>query len=436
MRSSDLQTEAETRPAESAVQLGDLRVAIVHYWLLNRRGGERVIDTLLDIFPQADLFTLVLDQRSLPSGYSSHRVNASWLQHLPGILRHYQKFVFLAPHALEQFDLSAYDLVISSEAGPAKGVLTRSDACHICYCHSPMRYIWDLYQDYLREAPFGFVGRAFYSGVAHYLRQWDYATAARVDYFVANSRAVATRIRKAYRRAAKVIHPPVDIAAFPFANGPGEFYLVVSALSPYKRVDLAVSACTRLNRKLVVIGDGKEFKALRRLAGSSITFLGHQPDAVVRDHYRRCRALLFPGEEDFGITVVEAQACGRPVIAYGRGGALDAIVGLSPGDPWRPGITGMFFPRQKANDLIDALLEFEQLEPKFDALWIRRHSEHFDTRHFKERFAAFVASRLAEFQAQLQLRPRPASGIIGAGARVPTMDRSFDLLPTAEDGVG
>jgi glycosyltransferase involved in cell wall biosynthesis len=431
MRSSDLPTRLKL--ADPAVDLGDLRVAIVHYWLLNRRGGERVVDALLDIFPQADLFTLVLDRGSLPPAYSTHRVCASWLQHLPGIRRHYQKLVFLAPHALEQFNLGAYDLVISSEAGPAKGVLTRSDACHICYCHSPMRYIWDLYHDYLQEAPWGAVGRVCYSAVAHYLRQWDYATAARVDYFAANSRAVAVRIRKAYRREATVIPPPVDIAAFPLANGSGEFYLVVGALSPYKRVDLAVSACTRLNRKLVVIGEGKEFKALRRLAGSSVTFLGYQPDAVVRNHYRRCRALLFPGEEDFGITVVEAQACGRPVIAYGRGGALDTVQGVFPGEAWRPGTTGVFFPRQEVPDLMEALLRFEQSESQFDAVGIRRHAEQFDVRRFKQEFTAFVASRLAEFRAQLHAHAAAGSTIAEA-APAPMMDTPVALLPAGENG--
>ena len=395
-----MSTPPNAIPDVSIAELSDLRVAIIHYWMVKRRGGEKVVDALVEMFPQADIFALVMDRKSLPEFYSQHRLEASWLRRIPGIKSNYQKFVFLAPHALEQFNLDTYDLVISSEAGPTKGVLTRSDTCHVCYCHSPMRYIWELYHQYYAEAPFGAMGRVFYSLVAHYLRQWDYASAARVDYFVANSHTVQARIRKTYRRESEVIHPPVDIEHFQISELNDKFYLVVSGLSHYKRIDVAVAACTRLNRRLVVIGEGKEMASLQKLAGPSITFLGFQPESVVHGHYHRCRAFLLPGEEDFGITPVEAQACGKPVIAYGRGGALDSVQGIYPGEEWVPGCTGIFFERQDVDSLAASLLEFERIESMFDPAAIRLHAQEFDTAHFKERMFRFIAEKHAEFRSR------------------------------------
>ena len=231
--------------------LSRLRVAIVHYWFVKFRGGERVLEELAGIFPQADIFTLVLDREALPPSLRSRKFTTSFLQQIPGAKRHYQKFLLLLPLALEQFKLDQYDLVISSESGPAKGVLTRPYTCHICYCHTPMRYIWDMYHGYRAVAPGGVLGRAFFSLVASYVRLWDYASSARVDYFIAGSHNVASRIAKYYRREAEVIYPPVHVSSFSIGESAEDFYLVVSPLVDYKRVDLAISACNAMRRRLI-----------------------------------------------------------------------------------------------------------------------------------------------------------------------------------------
>jgi glycosyltransferase involved in cell wall biosynthesis len=386
------------KAAGATRDLARLRIALVHYWLVNRRGGERVLEILADLFPQADLFTLVLDPESLSPTLRSRRITASFLQKLPGATRHYRKLLPLFPVALEQFNLDGYDLVISSESGPAKGALTRSQICHVCYCHTPMRYVWDMYHDYRAAAPGGALGRAFYAWVANYVRQWDYAAAARVDYFVASSQNGAARIRKYYRREAEVIYPPVDVGSFSLAEDQDDFYLVVSPLVAYKRVDLAVAACDVMKRRLVVIGEGEESAALRKAAGPTITFLGYQPDEVVRDHYRRCRAFLFPGEEDIGLTPIEAQASGRPVIAYGRGGAAETVNGFFVGEPPRPETaTGVFFAQQSPESMVEAIRQFESVEPRFSPEFIRAHALRFDVSRFKREMGEFVAEKVAAF---------------------------------------
>jgi len=377
----------------------DLRVAIVHYWYVRRRGGERWLEAVAEMFPQADIFMLFLDRGNLVPSLQSHRITTSFLQRVPGVTRHYRKLLPLFPLALEQFGLDNYDLVISSESGPAKGVLTRSTTCHICYCHTPMRYVWEMYHHYRSAAPWGRVGRSLYSLAAHYVRNWDCNTAARVDYFVANSMNVAGRIRKYYRRDAEVIYPPVDIGSFTIGDCTEEFYLVVSPLVSYKRVDLAITACNALRRRLVVIGQGEEMPTLQKLAGPTISFLGFQPDDLVREQLRSCRALLFPGEEDFGLTPIEAQASGRPVIAFGRGGALETVAGLYPGEPASPETSsGVFFAEQTAKALADAILAFEEIENKFDPMFIRRQVDRFDVSHFQTNFRASVAEKVAQFQ--------------------------------------
>ena len=378
--------------------LTQLRIALVHYWLVRRRGGERVLEVLAEMFPQADIFTLVLDRESLTSALRSRRITSSFLQKVPGATRHYQKLLPLFPLALEQFQLDDYDLVLSSESGPAKGVLTRSHTCHVCYCHTPLRYVWDMYHHYRAMAPGGTLGRALYAWVANRVRQWDYTAAARVDYFAASSRNGAARIRKYYRRDAEVIYPPVDISSFSLTESPDDFYLVVSPLVPYKRVDLAIAACNVMKRRLVVIGEGEESTVLRKAAGPTITFLGYQPDDVVRDHYRRCRAFLFPGEEDIGLTPIEAQASGRPVIAYGRGGALETVDGFSVVDPPRPeAATGVFFSHQSAESLVEAMRVFESVEARFSPVFIRAQVQRFDVSRFKREMGEFVAEKMATF---------------------------------------
>jgi glycosyltransferase involved in cell wall biosynthesis len=376
----------------------DLRVALVHYWHVRRRGGERVLEVLGEMFPQADLFMLVYDPGSLSNAIKAHKITGSFLQKLPRAHRYHRALLPLYPLALEQLRLDEYDLVISQESGPAKGVITRADACHICYCHTPMRYLWDMYHEYLSMAPFGFVGRGFYSLACHYVRQWDYATAARVDHFVASSQNGANRIRKYYGRGSDVIYPPVQLDSFSVANEHDDFYLVVSPLVAYKRIDLAVEACNTLGRRLMVIGDGPEKSALMKIAGPTVTFLGFQTDGAVRAHYRRCRAFLFPGEEDIGLTPIEAQASGRPVIAYGRGGAVETVAGFYPGEDVNPEeATGVFFAEQSADALVDAVLAFETVETKLSAALIRAQVERFDVGHFKEKLGNFVAEKINDF---------------------------------------
>jgi glycosyltransferase involved in cell wall biosynthesis len=286
--------------------------------------------------------------------------------------------------ALERFDLSEYDLIISSESGPAKGVLTRSDAIHVCYCHTPMRYLWDMYQDYLARC--GVIKRLVFGFLALRLRIWDLATASRVDHFVANSRHVAKRIAKHYRREATVIHPPVSTNDF-IIDIPEDYYLLLGQLVAYKQPELAVRAFNRLGKKLLVIGEGEELTKLQSIAKSNVEFLGHQPFEVVRQHLSRCRALIFPGEEDFGITPVEAQASGRPVIAFARGGALETVI---------ENVTGVFFSQPEVESLIEAVVCFESRLDEFDPKVIRSHSMRFGSEHFKAQFKAYVDARLAE----------------------------------------
>ncbi|MBZ5603845.1 MAG: glycosyltransferase [Acidobacteriia bacterium] len=298
-----------------------MRVAIVHYWLLGMRGGEKVVEALCRIFPDADIFTLFYDPEKISSTLRSHRVTASFLNPLR---KHYRSLLPLMPYALESFDLRGYDLVISSESGPAKGVLTGSSTRHVCYCHTPMRYLWDLYPAYLHEWTRSRLKRFAMAPLASWLRLWDYASAARVDDFVANSENVRRRIRKTYRRESTVVHPPVDVESFRCERAE-DYFLIVSELVAYKRLDTAVRCFAKSGRRLRIAGDGPEFARLRKLAAPNIEFCGRVSDEELRKLYARCRAFLMPGEEDFGMTIVEAMASGKPVIALGRGGVLEIV---------------------------------------------------------------------------------------------------------------
>lgn len=376
-----------------------MRVAIVHYWFVSRRGGERVVEALCELFPQADLFALVADLKTLSPELQKHELTTSFLQKLPGSRKWHRHLLPLYPLAVEQFDLRGYDLVISSESGPAKGVLTAPDTCHICYCHTPMRYVWNFYQEYKNGSGLGPVRRLAYGLTAHYVRLWDQASAARVDYFAASSRNVAARIKKYYRREAEVIHPPVDVGGAPLSGNIEDYYLVVGQLVNYKRVDLAVEACNKLGRALRVVGVGEEYKRLRRMAGKTVSFLGALSDEELRKQYAQCRALLFPGEEDFGMVPVEAQASGRPVIAFGKGGARETIIGAHQDElavPERS--TGVFFENPNANSLVDAIRDFEAVEHRFSPSFIREHVEQFDKKHFLRRMGSFVAEKLEAYR--------------------------------------
>jgi glycosyltransferase involved in cell wall biosynthesis len=376
-------------------RLARLRVAINHYWFNGYGGGERVVEALAEIFPQAHFFSLLAaEAHTFPAVQG--RLTTSFVNRIPGATRWHRHFLPLYPLALEQFDFSDFDLVISSESGPAKGVITAPQTCHICYCHSPMRYIWDMYHQSRKNM--NPVTRAIFSASAHYMRLWDLSTAARVDYFIANSRFIAARIRKCYRRESTVIYPPANVSAGYIASNIEDYYLVVSRFVPYKRVDLAVRACNRLRRRLRIVGDGPEYKLLRKMAGPTIEFLGRLDETALHDIYARCRALLFPGEEDIGLVPVEAQSHGRPVIAYGRGGALETITADLAGDEDRANCTGVFFRTQTLESLCEAIQRFERSESLFRPQFIRNSVERFSLERFKAEMTTFVVDKMESFE--------------------------------------
>lgn len=338
------------------------------------RGGEKVVEALCELFPEADIFTHVYEPCAVSATINSHQVYTTFIQKLPGASRRYQSYLPLMPLALEQLDLRGYDLVISSESGPAKGIITSPDALHICYCHTPMRYVWDMYHDYLKGA--SSFTRFLMPPIIHYLRIWDMAAASRVDHFISNSTYVAERVMKHYRREAEVIPPPVDTKAFTLTDEHSDFYLMVGQLVRYKRFELAVEAFNRMKKPLVIIGEGEQLIELKGNAGPSITIMGRQPFSVIRDYYARCKALIFPGEEDFGIVPVEAMASGRPVIAFKKGGALETVI---------DGLTGLFFDEQTPESLIAAVQVYERIEKNFSSSLIVEHAHQFDRQKFKVR---------------------------------------------------
>lgn len=348
-----------------------MRVAITTDWMDTFGGGERVLHELHRMYPDAPVYTTVYRPQALPADMRGMDVRTSFIQRLPGIRRSHMAFLPLMPMAFEQFDFSGFDMVVTTSSACAKGVITPPGTANVCYCHTPCRYIWDLYHEYTR----GRLAAPLIAPVAHWLRMWDRSSSDRVDHFVANSREVAGRIRRHYSRDSEVIHPPVDVDRIrPNGRAPEDFYLVVSRLVGYKRADLAVQAATRLGRRLVVVGGGPELKRLRALAGPTVEFRGRLSDPEVADLYARCRALLFPGLEDFGIVPVEVQAAGRPVIAYGRGGALDTVV---------DGVTGTLFAEQSVEALAAAIEDHEARA--WDPAACRRNAERFDAAEFRRR---------------------------------------------------
>ena len=368
-----------------------MRVALVHDWLTGMRGGERCLEAFCELFPEADLFTLVHVPGSVSPVVEQRRITTSFIQRLPGAAAGYRRYLPLFPAAIRRFDLRGYDLVLSSSHAVAKSVPVPAGTLHVCYCFTPMRYVWDLYDEYFGPRA-GWAMRAAMPPVAAALRRWDRRTAAGVHHFVAISRFVADRIRRAYGRSADVIHPPVDVARFAIDESPDDYYLVVSALAPYKRVDLAVEAANRTRRRLLVVGTGPEERRLRAIAGPTVEMLGWRDDDDVARLYGRCRALVFPPLEDFGITPLEAMAAGRPVLAFGRGGATETVV--PPGGAEPP--TGLFFARQTVEDVIDAMERFEADAGRFEPKLLRRRAEAFDRPIFKERIERYLRARLAE----------------------------------------
>lgn len=362
-----------------------MKVALVHYWLTGMRGGEKVLEGLCEMFPDADIYTHILVRERLSEALRKRNIQTTFIDKLPLSRRYYQAYLPLMPLALEQLDLTSYDLIISSESGPAKGIIPRPDALHVCYCHTPMRYIWDMYSTYRKNA--GLMARIAMPLLSHYLRGWDALSSNRVDHFIANSKFVAARIEKYYRREATVIHPPVETKRFQPSNSHQGYYLLAGQLTEYKKPDLAVEAFNKIGYQLYVIGDGEMFERLKQQAMPNIRMMGRVDDEELVKAYRNCRALVFPGIEDFGITPVEAMASGKPVIAYHKGGVAETVVENK---------TGIFFEEQTVDSLLLAIKLFEEREHQFDVHGIRMHAEQYDCAQFKKQMSVVLDGKLGK----------------------------------------
>jgi glycosyltransferase involved in cell wall biosynthesis len=367
----------------------NVRAALVHDWLTGQRGGEKVLEVLAEIFPQAPIYTLIRFPGSQNPELERRDIRTSFLQRLPFLRKRYRWYLPLYPLAVEQFDLQDYELVISSSHCVAKGIIPSADALHVSYIHSPVRYAWNQYFAYFGPGKTGPFGKFLIPPVVHRLRVWDVTSAARVDHFLANSKAVARRIEKYYRRPAEVIPPPVDTDFFtpPASEPERKDFLIVSALVPYKRIDTAIAAFRQVRGRLQVVGDGPEFRALRRMAGPNVAFLGSVSAEDLRRLYREAAALLLPGEEDFGISPLEAQACGTPVVAYGRGGVLETVL---------PGETGLFYGAPTPAALAGALDKFRGMT--FNKNSLRAHALTFSRGVFKEKIVAHLQELWGAFK--------------------------------------
>ncbi len=395
----DQYEELETAQSEAHSVRG-LRIAIVHEWMTTVAGSEKVLQQMLLLFPNADLFVLVDHLPAKDRKFLDGRtIRTSFLQRMPFSAYLFRKLLWMLPSAIESFDLSEYDLVLSSSHAVAKGVITGPDQLHICYCHSPIRYAWDCQHQYLRQAGlYRGLGSLYARATLHYLRLWDVRTAHGVDHFIANSHFVGRRIKKVYQRESQVIHPPVDVDSFGFEAQKDDYYLTASRLVPYKRIDLIVEAFARTpERKLLVVGSGPEMQNCKKVAGPNVEFLGYQDDQSLRKLMSKARAFVFAAEEDFGIIVVEAQACGTPVICLGRGGALDSVIENQ---------TGVFFKEQTAASIVDAVERFENLPEPLNPFLIRSHAQTFSAQRFQ--FALFqLVEKLWNRQIQERAVERP-----------------------------
>lgn len=362
-----------------------MRVAIVHYWLVTQRGGEAVVESLLDIYPEADVFTHVLDKERVSPRLADRVKACTFINRLPGAKKLYPYYLPLMPLALRLLDLRSYDLVIVSESGPAKGFRAGPETVQVCYCHSPMRYVWDQQAVYL--ARFNPLIRAVLKPVLAFLRRWDQRTAASLDYIVCNSNFVKERVKRCWQRQADVVYPPVSIERFSPASGDDGYYLYFGQLVPYKRPDTVVEAFNRLGKSLVVAGEGEMAASLQAQAAGNIHFTGRVSDEEAQSLLAGCKALVFPGEEDFGIVPVEAMACGKPVLALGRGGATETVI---------EGVTGLFYDEPCAEALIKTVEKFESADIAFNASKIRAHAQTFSTEHFRHVMAAKLNQFLAE----------------------------------------
>ena len=369
----------------------------MHEWFTALAGSEKVVEQFCDIYPEADLFAVYADPKVVQQTpyLRTRKLQTTFIQRLPRAAKSYRSYLPLMPLAVEQLDMSPYDLVISSNHAVAKGVLTGPDQLHISYVHSPIRYAWDLQHQYLRESGMSSGAKGWLAKLLlHKMRIWDVRTAHGVDHFVANSHFIARRIKKVYGRQADVIYPPVDVSAFSQVDAKEDFYMTASRLVPYKKMDLIVEAFAAMpDKRLLVIGDGPDMEKIKRRAGLNVEMMGYQSFDVLRDTMQRARAFVFAAEEDFGITPVEAQACGTPVIAFGKGGALETVKAHGP-DP-----TGVFFAEQSVAALCGAVREFEQRADEFTPGACRRNAERFSIERFRSEFAAYVEKRWVEFEA-------------------------------------
>lgn len=361
-----------------------MRLALVHDWMNQVGGAEGVLEQLVALFPDAPIYTSIYDSGAMPASWREWDIRPSWMNRLPLVKKHHQPFLPLYPLAFEGLDLSGYDVVLSNKSGFCHGIITPPETLHICYCLTPTRYVWR-YHDYARREGLGRLGRIALVPMLSYLRLWDRLAADRVDRFIAISSEIRRRIAKYYRRESEIVYPPVDTQRFTPSDGYDDYFLIVGRLVPYKRVDLAVRACTTLGLPLKVGGSGRDWVRLRSIAGPTVEFLGRVPDSVLPDLMARCKAFLFPGEEDFGITPVEAMAAGRPVIAYASGGALDTVI---------EGRTGALFGEQSVKALVEVLQCFDP--NAYDPSVIRQHAEQFDTAVFRQKIREYVAQAYEE----------------------------------------
>lgn len=365
------------------------RIAIVCDWLVSRGGAERVISAISDMFPHAPIYTALCDARIFPE-FNERKIITSFIQKLPFALKKHAFYLPMMPYAFEQFDLSKFDIVISSCHSCAKGIITKPRTLHVCYCHSPMRYVWDNCHEYFEQygIPAPLQNRA--KKMLHELRMWDWLAAQRVDAYIANSIHVQKRIRKYYRKESIVIYPPVESEKFKLSEKQGQYFLAVGRLTPYKRFDLLVETFNEMKLPLVIVGTGKEEKLLKKKAGRFITFLGAISDNELNEVYQKAIALIFPQTEDFGITPLEAMCCGKPVIAFGEGGSLETVA---------TGKTGLFFSEQKTESLKKAILEFGAM--KWDAAAIRRHAEQFDRKIFENKMKQYIEEKWGIWKKQM-----------------------------------
>ncbi|MCQ2009526.1 glycosyltransferase family 4 protein [Sporolactobacillus sp. STSJ-5] len=369
-----------------------MKIAIVHEWFVSYAGSEKVVEQLINVFPEADLFSIVDFMPPEKRGFlHGKKVTTSFIQKLPFAKKKFRNYLSLMPLAVEQFDLSDYDIIISSSHAVAKGVITGPDQIHISYVHSPIRYAWDLQWQYLKESNLENGLKSWIVRyILHKIRLWDSRTANGVDFFVANSKYIGRRIWKIYRRKSEVIYPPVDIESFPLQVNKKNFYVTASRIVPYKKVETIVEAFNEMpDKRLVVIGDGPGYERVKNLAKPNIEIMGYQDFSVLKSYLQEAKAFIFASEEDFGITPVEAQACGTPVIAYGRGGALESVRSI---DGERP--TGIFFDKQTPDAIISAVKKFEELIDVFDPLMCRKNAERFTVQKFRNRIKTYIESKI------------------------------------------